>query len=545
MLLTEPTEPLLPMAPRDRTLPRMLQRQAALRPGKRLLTIGQVRWTHADAVVMAAGRAGALRAAGVKRGDRVAFMCGNRVEALELFLACAWLGAAAVPINTGSMGPQIRYLLENSGATLFAIEQQYLERLASVVLRDGFAPRVWVIAGSEHGEASGSAGGLATAPYPEAADPVLPEDVLPSDPIAILYTSGTTGPAKGVICPHGQYYWFGMNSALMLGVQEHDVLSTTLPLFHINALNTFAQASIVGCEAVFHRRFSASRFWESSQACGATVIYLLGAMVPMLLAQPASLAEKQHAVRIGLGGGAPAAAIDQFLARTGIPLVEGYASTETSVVITSPPQNTRRGVMGWLRPGFHARVVDEQDAEVPRGEAGELVLRADEPFAFSNGYFGMPEKTVEAWRNLWFHTGDRVVQEQDGAFRFLDRMKDAIRRRGENVSAYEVEQVLLSHAQVAIAAVFPVRSDLAEDEVMAAIVPKEGELLDLQELADFCERRLPYFAVPRYFDVVRGMPRTENGKVQKFKLREQGRTETSWERPSATARRGRGGTDAS
>jgi crotonobetaine/carnitine-CoA ligase len=158
------------------------------------------------------------------------------------------------------------------------------------------------------------------------------------------------------------------------------------------------------------------------------------------------------------------------------------------------------------------------------------VLRADEPFAFATGYYGMPDKTVEAWRNLWFHTGDRVVREADGAFRFVDRIKDAIRRRGENVSSYEVEQVLLSHADVAGAAVFPVRSELAEDEVMAAIVAALDRRIDCAALARFCEARLPKFAVPRYIEVLDELPRTENGKVQKYKLRERGVTPTTWDR---------------
>jgi crotonobetaine/carnitine-CoA ligase len=183
-------------------------------------------------------------------------------------------------------------------------------------------------------------------------------------------------------------------------------------------------------------------------------------------------------------------------------------------------------------------VVDEHDVPLPAGEAGELVLRADEPYAFASGYFGMPEKTVEAWRNLWFHTGDRVVREADGSFRFIDRIKDAIRRRGENISSYEVEQVLLRHPAVAEAAVFPVRSELAEDEVMTALVARAGESLDPAELTAFCEQRLPRFSVPRYIDVVADLPRTENGKVQKYKLRERGVSAATWDR-EATAPRGR------
>ncbi len=167
------------------------------------------------------------------------------------------------------------------------------------------------------------------------------------------------------------------------------------------------------------------------------------------------------------------------------------------------------------------------------GVPGELVVRAIEPFSMATGYFGMPEKTVEAWRNLWFHTGDRVIRDADGYFRFVDRLKDAIRRRGENISSYEVEQVLLSHPAIALAAVYPVKSELAEDEVMAALVLHPGATLDPIELMRFCETRLAYFAVPRFVDLVNQLPATENGKVQKFKLRERGITPTAWDREAA------------
>jgi crotonobetaine/carnitine-CoA ligase len=256
-------------------------------------------------------------------------------------------------------------------------------------------------------------------------------------------------------------------------------------------------------------------------------------MVPILLAQPEGPAERAHRVRIGLGPGVPAQAGEAFRARTGVQLLEGYGSTETNFVIGTAPDSPRRGVMGWVLPGFEARVADEDDVEVAVGQAGELLLRAQEPYAFASGYFNMPEKTVEAWRNLWFHTGDRVLREADGAFRFVDRIKDAIRRRGENISSFEVEQVLQSHPAVAAAAVYPVGSELAEDEVMAALVARPGQSLDLPGLAAWCESRLPHFAVPRYIDVLEDLPRTENGKIQKYRLRERGVTAATWERPQA------------
>ena len=214
-------------------------------------------------------------------------------------------------------------------------------------------------------------------------------------------------------------------------------------------------------------------------------------------------------------------------------LLDGYGSTESNFVIGADISEQRPGTMGKVRPGFDARVVDDDDNEVPAGTPGELMLRASEPYAFATGYFGMPEKTVEAWRNLWFHTGDRVVRDADGYFTFMDRLKDAIRRRGENISSYEVEQVLLSHPAVGVAAVFPVKSEMAEDEVMTTIVLREGATLGEIELMQFCEPRLSYFAVPRYVEFLPQLPATENGKIQKFKLRERGVTPGTWDREAA------------
>jgi len=523
------SEPVQALPPTQRTLPAMLQQAAAQHGGRPLLKVGDNAWTFDDTARAAARRAAALRMAGVARGERVALMCSNRIEFIETFVGCGWIGAVSVPVNTASMGPQIEYLLANSGARLLVIEAGFVERLAAADLSRTALQAIWVVGDAP---AAAAMGGVPCRAWPTAGDAIEPEAVLPGDALAILYTSGTTGPAKGVICPHAQVHWWGVNSARVLGVNAHDVLCTTLPLFHINALNTFVQALLAGCRVVFEPRFSASRFWATMREADATVVYLLGAMVPILLAQSAGDHERQHRVRVGLGPGVPAAAGEAFQARTGVALLEGYGSTETNFVIAThaatAADSPRRGVMGWLQPGFDARVVDEHDVELPAGEAGELLLRADEPFAFASGYFGMPEGTVEAWRNLWFHTGDRVARDADGAFRFIDRIKDAIRRRGENISSFEVEQVLQSHPAVASVAVYPVRSDLAEDEVMAALVLREGRGVEPAALALYCETRLPYFAIPRYIEVMAELPRTENGKVQKYKLRERGVTAATW-----------------
>jgi crotonobetaine/carnitine-CoA ligase len=316
-----------------------------------------------------------------------------------------------------------------------------------------------------------------------------------------------------------------------LGIRDGDVLYTCLPLFHTNALTAFVQALVSGATFVLGERFSASRFWSRVTDADADVTYLLGAMVSILLARPSAAGERDHHVRVALAPASPARAFDRFRERFGTQLVEGYGSTETNNAIAAPhPGAGRGGYMGTVRRGFSACVVDEQDQPVPDGAPGELLLRHEEPFAFADGYWAMPEQTVKAWRNLWFHTGDRVVREPDGWYRFLDRAKDAIRRRGENISSWEVEQVLLEHASIQSAAAFPVPSELGEDEVMVAVVLEPGTCLTPEELIEHCRPRLAYFALPRYVEFVEELPLTENGKVRKQVLRARGVGERTWDR---------------
>lgn len=511
--------------PAGRTLPAMLERQCRRFAERTLLVAGDTRWRYADALRTAQAMGAVLQAAGIRAGDRVALMCGNRAEFLQVFLGCAWIGAVTVPINTAARGTTLRHILANSGARLFVAEAEGLAALRGLEERDSLPlARVWRIdAPDEPG----------TQPFPAPGDALAEAaPVQPGDTLAILYTSGTTGLSKGVCCPHAQFYWWGHHTAQLLELGDAEVLLTTLPLFHTNAMNAFFQALLTGSTLVMEKRFSASGFWSALVRHQATATYVLGAMVPILLSKEATPEDRAHCVRIALAPGVPPRFHAQFSERFGMRLLDGYGSTETNFVIGLDAEQ-RPGTMGRVAPGFTARVADEHDEEVPPGTPGELLLRADEPFAFATGYFGMADKTVEAWRNLWFHTGDRVTRDADGFFTFLDRLKDAIRRRGENISSYEVEQVLLSHPAVAVAAVFPVQSELAEDEVMAAIVPREGVALDPVELVRFCEPRMAYFAVPRYLEFMAALPSTENGKVQKFKLRERGVTPQTWDREAA------------
>jgi crotonobetaine/carnitine-CoA ligase len=529
MTAREPLDAGRIFAPGERSLAVMLQAQARKYGAKPLVQTGEKSWSFGEAPGLAARAAGRRHAAGMRQGDRIALICENRPEFIEIFLGCAWLGASLVPINTASRGLQLRHILENSGARLLVIEAALLGALEHVDLATLPLEAIWFI-DRPSGDVPIPAFARVLPPLAEAV-PAAP--TRPGDTLAILYTSGTTGPSKGVCCPHAQFFWWGVNTSHLLGIGADDILCTTLPLFHTNALNTFFQALIAGATAVFESRFSVSAFWTTLAERRATVTYLLGAMVPILLSREARPEERAHRTRIALAPGVPGHFHAEFARRTGIALLDGYGSTETNFVIGAPIADQKPGTMGRLFEGFAARVVDAEDNEVPDGAPGELVLRAEASFAFATGYFGTPEKTVEAWRNLWFHTGDRVICEPDGYFKFVDRLKDAIRRRGENISSFEVEQVLLSHPDIATAAAYPVRSELAEDEVMAAIVRQPGSALDEVAVVRFCETRMPYFAVPRFLEFVDTLPATENGKIQKYKLRERGISDRTWDREAA------------
>ncbi|MFC4501132.1 MULTISPECIES: AMP-binding protein [Streptomyces] len=479
---------------------------AADRYGDRVfLRIGATTRTYAETREATAGMAGALAARGCRPGDRVAALLSNRVELVDLILGCAWLGAVAVPLNTGLRGRSLRHVLDQARPRFVYAEPEFLTEPVDSV--------VWTP-------------GAADAPVPGVAAPLPPAPVRPQDTATVLFTSGTTGVPRGVRCPQAQFVWWGRNVADSLRLTADDVLHTCLPLFHTNALHTPAQAMSVGATCVIGERFSASRYWSQVTEAGATAVHLLGAMVPMLLAQPPGPYDRAHRVRRGLSPATPAAAWEAFRDRFGVRLVDGFGSTETNLVIGSTPEEYRPGYMGTVRPGFAARVVDERLAPVPDGTPGELHVRTQRPYAFSTGRVGEPPPPPGSWRR----TGDRVVREPDGWFRFVDRVSDVIRRRGENISSGEVEAAVRSHPAVAGAAAFPVASELAEDEVMVAVVVRPGHVLDPAELAGHCARDLPAFAVPRYVETVRALPLTETGKVRKAVLRERGVSAGTWDR---------------
>ncbi|WP_199252667.1 ATP-dependent acyl-CoA ligase [Chachezhania sediminis] len=507
--------------PEARTLPAILDRRAAEMGDRVLVRCGEAVWSYAQTRTIAAAWAARLAEAGIGPGDRVAIHCSNRPEFLEIFLGCAWLGAIAAPFNTAFKGPQLAHVLDNADPKLLVAEECFLDAYAVLSRDEVMPPRCWTVIAK--GVCEGDQ------PIFPAEVPAGLPDVKPSDTVAILYTSGTTGPSKGVCCPQAQLFWWGLYSARALGVREGDVLMTMLPVFHTNALNTFYQALLMKGEYVLEPRFTASGFWDIARARKANVTYLLGAMAAILMAQPEKASDRDHSLRVALGGGVPGPMHAPFLERFGVPMVDGYGSTETNFIFYSATPSAHPGTMGFLEHGAHAIVADRWDNPVPDGEPGELLLRPTEPHSFASGYYKMADKTVETWANYWFHTGDRVVRDPDGNYRFIDRTKDAIRRRGENVSSWEVEQAILSHPEVEACAAYPVPSELGEDEVAVAVKPKAGTSVDPLALIRHVEPLLAYFAVPRYLRFVADMPLTENGKIRKVVFREDGITADMWD----------------
>lgn len=521
------TAPLRGLPLSECTIPALLTRQAELYSDKILLKIGGSALTYAEVRDLAAATAGVLQANGIRRGDKVATLSENRLELIQTILGCAWMGAVAVPLNAALRGTQLHHALEDSNSRILVVEPDLLARLESVS-PPPHLEQVWSMDSATTGVA-----GYDVRPFPSFAGTVPACPVSPGETAALLYTSGTTGVSKGVCCPHAQFYWWGITVTEQLGITDEDTLFTVLPLFHTNALNAFVQTLVAGATIVVGRRFSASRFWSQLSDSNATVTYLLGAMINILWSRENEPLERGHNVCRALSPATPAALADPFFDRFGIRLIDGFGSTETNSVLTSAPDMPRPGYIGQVQPDFEAIVVDEHDSPVPDGTPGELLLRSRVPYAFATGYYGMSDKTTEAWRNLWFHTGDRVVREPDGWFRFVDRMKDVIRRRGENISSFEVEQIVGLHPAVETVAAYPVPSEMAEDEVMVSIVPKFGATLTPQEIVDHCHGRLAKFAVPRFVDIVEALPTTENGKIRKVLLRERGRTTTTWDRNAA------------
>jgi crotonobetaine/carnitine-CoA ligase len=281
---------------------------------------------------------------------------------------------------------------------------------------------------------------------------------------------------------------------------------------------------------VLSDKFSASRFWEDIRKAQATQFNYLGAVIPILDKQPEKPDDLDNPVRIALGAGCPQAVMDRFEKRFGLKCMEGFGMTEIGIPVHTTLYDRRPGSCGKPLPIYEIKLLDDQDEEVPVGEPGEIVFRPLEPFTMMLEYYNMPDKTLETFLNLWFHTGDLAKRDADDYLYFVDRKKDALRRRGENISSFEVERAINTHPKVLESAAIAVKSELAEDEVKICVVLKPGEELDPEELITYADERMPYFAVPRFVEFMDALPKTPTERVQKHLLKQAGITANTWDR---------------
>lgn len=512
------------------TLPWILEARAELTPDDRFLHFDGAERSFAQTLAAARTAAAALAAVGVRQGDRVALMLPNSLEFLDLWFGAALLGAVFVPVNTALKDEGLRYIVEHSEAKLAVVDASLTETFDAALGAGGPALRF------ARGEAEGweSLAALLSGGHPE---PPRVEPG-PGDLASILYTSGTTGLPKGVMNCHNAYptaaYEFTQRHVELRG---DDVLYTSLPLFHVNAqmLSTVG-ALVSGVPLVLAPRFSASRFFDDLRTHRATVFNYIGAMLTMLYKQPERAEDREGTVRLAVGGAAPAELWEDFERRFDLSILEIYGLTETATFcLGSPPGKARVGKLGVPVSWAEVEVHRADGSVADPAEPGEIVIRSKRPDVLFKGYDKNPEATASSLERGWFHSGDRGRRDQDGYFVFIDRLKDTIRRRGENISSYEVERIVNSHPTVAESAAVGVPSELGEDEVMIVVVANDDDGFDPGELVAFCAERMANFMVPRYVRVREALPKTATQRVQKFELRAEG-FDGAWDRQASQSR---------
>ena len=478
---------------------------------------------HRDALEWAA----AFVAAGVGTGDHVATMLPNEFDVHRVMLGLAWLNVVEVPLNVAFTGRILTYALEHADVTTLVVAPEFAESARAAASGLPLLRRIIVL--DADGRAELLAGAGAAADPPGFAGPEY------RDIHSLMFTSGTTGPSKAVITPWAVMYQFWSwipDDALDAG----EGLYCAMPLFHNSGRSAFNYAMVRGARFVIRDRFSAGQFWADVRATDCTAAALVGPMTALLASAPEQPDDADNPLRsVILGPMIPE--MEKFEQRFGVRGATGYGQTETGMAITTgwdhgPWDNCGRRREDYPWP--EARLVNEHDEPIGPGEVGELVVRSAEPWALNAGYYKMPEQTAEAWRNGWFHTGDAMRYDDDGWFYFVDRLRDTIRRRGENISSFEVETFVAEHPDVLECAAIGVPAVLGEDDLMVAVIVRDADHFDPAALVAFLEPRMPRFMLPRYVEVVADLPRTEASmRVRKHELRNRGVTDATWDREAA------------
>jgi carnitine-CoA ligase len=482
-------------------------------------------YTWAEVLSNIQRAANGLLELGVRPGERVAILMGNRPEFIWTHLGIVFIGALSVPVNTSQRGATLEHILADSDSVAMVFDDEL--RDAVLAVKDSLPNlRASVVAG---GKAGGGVDWTIEQLLDHAdAEPDVEVEETSVGGVGMMYTSGTTGPPKGVVAM--QYDRNPMQMILdSIGVKAGETLYTSLPLFHANALLVSMIGSMVlDAKFALGEKFSASRFWDECRKHEAVEFNTLGAMISILLKQPPRPDDRDHPVRVVVDAGCQPGAWERFRDRFGVRIVEWFGMVDAPGILLNTED--KPGAMGKPVAGVEFRVVDEEGNPLPPREPGELVFK--HPKGQLTYYHKLPEETEKSYAGGWFHSGDLAVMEEDGFFYFKGRKKESMRRRGENISAWEIESVINQHGSVLESAVYPVPSDLGEDQVKVEVVLKPGEDLSPEQLLDHCQGKMAHYAVPRYVEFVESLPKTESQRNQYAALRERGITENTWDRES-------------
>lgn len=479
--------------------------------------------------------AAAFRGLGVEPGDRVVTMLYPSIEGVLCWLGLSWLGAIDTAVNTDYRGSMLEHALRTAAPKAVVVDASLADRVDEAVA--GLDPSIRVVVvGKGQGEAASSlpAGTMSVEELLDGVEGEAPGyRPAPWDMSCIIYTSGTTGPSKATLIPWGQIHATATGCFPAEELGPDDSFYSPFAMYHMSGRMPVYVVALCGGSLVLRSRISLSAFWDDIRAHGCTLSVIAGALVDVLMAAEPSDADASLPLRRAIIGPVPAN-VGEFAERFDVRLGTAFNMTETSVPLRSgwtidDPRSCGRVREGY--PGYEVRVVDEHDIDVAPGELGELIVRTAMPWTLNAGYFGQPEATATAWRNGWFHTGDAFTRDESGNYFYRDRFKDAIRRRGENISSFEVEACVLQHAGVAECAAVAVPDDWSGQEVKAVVVCKPGATVAPGELLAFLEPRTPRFMLPRYVELVDELPKTEATlKVRKVELRRDPLNSRTWDR---------------
>jgi len=512
--------------PEDSLFTKMLEKHAVERGGQTFFTFLDETFTYSAFNSRVNAMARCLQNRGVKKGSVVAVLMISSPDYLALWFALGKIGAVEVPVNTAYHGDILKHQLTTSGASVCVVDGQFAQAVQDIICDTQVS--VCFVRGEDEDIPRGfrpfgellqaeAVGDLETSPHF-------------SDICGIIFTSGTTGPSKGVLLSYRYLTAYGIMYADINGLKNDDVVMNFLPFFHLSGKFLTIATLVCGGSMRLQEKLSISRFMEEVHQYNITNFLGVGGICNMLMSRPEEPNDRQCSIRTIYAVPDPADLHREIEKRFNCDLTTVFGSTEVGLpLFRSVQDDYEPGSCGRISPYYDVRIVDDYDNEVPVGTTGQIVVRPKEPYLVASGYVGMPEKTVEAWRNLWFHSGDSGRMDENGWFFFEDRVSDSLRRRGENISSYEVETLVAKFPGVSEVAAVAYPSELGEDEVRIFVVAREGASLSAEELFEHCGKCMPYFMVPRYIDIVDRFPRTPTAKIEKYKLRKAEKTDATWD----------------